>query len=274
MIFATNLARRFSGAVLQTLFIVSLAGTAAGLGWSSLRVVDFGYPWLYEALSIEHHIEHWGARNRYRPGFETTTRQEHLAIFSAITTAVHHQGGGLDTIRYRDHRGNAHPFLRTPERVHLLSVARVIDGFYRAVYLAVAILVISAVILRRSGTPVPRLSRILVGAFLLTAIVTLLVIGIGPTKVFYTAHHWIFPAGEQWYFTYQESLMTTLMKAPDLFGGIAVLLAAAMLCHFGLLLVAARFWSPPNPGGAGKPPDELAPAVITSTTPGCASPNQ
>ncbi|SCZ66267.1 lipoprotein intramolecular transacylase Lit [Thiohalomonas denitrificans] len=240
MTFATDLARRFSVAVLQTLFIVSLAVTAAGLAWSSLRVVDFGYPWLYETLTIEQHIEQWAARNRYRPGFEATIREEHLAIFSAISTAVHQQGEGLDTIRYRDHQDNTHPFLRTPERVHLQSVARLIDRFYRAVYLAVALLVVGAVLLRQSGTSVPRLSRVLIGTLVFTAVATLLVIGIGPTKLFYAAHQWIFPAGEQWYFTYQESLMTTLMKAPDLFGGIALLLAAAMLFYFGVLFTVAR----------------------------------
>ena len=38
-------------------------------------------------------------------------------------------------------------------------------------------------------------------------------------------HEWVFPAEHQWFFYYQESLMTVLMKAPDLFGAIAILIA-------------------------------------------------
>jgi hypothetical protein len=52
------------------------------------------------------------------------------------------------------------------------------------------------------------------------SLLTVLVL-FGPVNVFYKLHTWIFPADHQWFFYYQESLMTTLMKAPDIFGGIA-----------------------------------------------------
>lgn len=60
-------------------------------------------------------------------------------------------------------------------------------------------------------------------------------IWIGPTRVFYTLHEWVFPSDHQWMFSYQESLMTTLMKAPDLFAAIAVAVGMGMLV-IGLLL--------------------------------------
>ncbi len=44
---------------------------------------------------------------------------------------------------------------------------------------------------------------------------------IGPTKVFYWGHEVVFPENNQWFFYYEDSLMSTMMKAPALFGPIA-----------------------------------------------------
>lgn len=235
-----RLFRRFARAPLQILFIISLAITALLFAWQSLRMVDFAYPLLYDTLSIGEHIDHWAPQNRYRRGFETTTREQRLGLFAAISEAVHHQGAGLASLQYRDDRGRTHQLLRQPEIIHLRSVARLIDGLFIAGYVALGGLLISIAMMRATGTPVPRLSRVFLWAGAVTAAATVLTLAIGPTRVFYTAHTWVFPPGEQWYFTYPESLMTTLMKAPDLFGGIAVLLVAATLIWFALLMAAAR----------------------------------
>jgi len=56
-----------------------------------------------------------------------------------------------------------------------------------------------------------------------------IVMALGPKAVFYWAHTKIFPAGHQWFFYYEESLMTTLMKAPDIFAFIALLLVAVLI---------------------------------------------
>ena len=60
---------------------------------------------------------------------------------------------------------------------------------------------------------------------------------VGPTEVFYQFHIWLFPADHQWFFYWQESLMSTLMKAPALFGGIALAIALG-----ALLLLPAFIW--------------------------------
>ena len=52
-----------------------------------------------------------------------------------------------------------------------------------------------------------------------------LLVLVGPVEVFYALHEWVFPANHQWFFYYEDSLMSTLMKAPDLFGAIALLLS-------------------------------------------------
>ena len=52
---------------------------------------------------------------------------------------------------------------------------------------------------------------------------------IGFEAVFYQLHEWVFPANNQWFFYYQESLMTTLMQAPNLFAYIGGFLLISML---------------------------------------------
>ncbi len=71
--------------------------------------------------------------------------------------------------------------------------------------------------------------------------VAILVVVIGPVKVFYALHELLFPDGHQWFFYYQESLMSTMMKAPELFGWIAMEWALlAILCFVLLQLGGSR----------------------------------
>ena len=70
-----------------------------------------------------------------------------------------------------------------------------------------------------------------------------LLVIVGPKKLFYAFHIWVFPVEHQWFFYWEQSLMSTLMKAPDLFGGIAVALVmfgvplAVLLYLFGLYVM-------------------------------------
>jgi hypothetical protein len=68
-----------------------------------------------------------------------------------------------------------------------------------------------------------------------------LVWALGAKKVFYQLHVWIFPEGHQWFFYYQESLMSTLMKAPDLFAGIGIAIFLGAILLFVLMLLALYF---------------------------------
>jgi len=63
---------------------------------------------------------------------------------------------------------------------------------------------------------------------------------VGEGGLFAWLHEQVFPPGHQWFFYYQESLMTTLMKAPHLFGPVALALAGVTLACFLALLAAAR----------------------------------
>ncbi|MFN2223885.1 MAG: DUF1461 domain-containing protein, partial [Candidatus Promineifilaceae bacterium] len=56
---------------------------------------------------------------------------------------------------------------------------------------------------------------------------------------------WICPPGHQWFFYYQDSLMTTMMKAPVLFAGIAAEWLVLTIAVF-VALVAACVRFVPN----------------------------
>ncbi len=226
--------------LLQSLLIVSLIWMGGFLAWASLRAVDFGYPLLYDLQDIGGTIARYGPENRYKRGFEGTDREQRLAIFSAIIDAVHRHGQGLEAIHYTLSDGRSEPFLRQPERIHLRSVARMVDRFRNLSYWAGLVFAGCLLLVYSGQLPLPRTSRVLLWGGVAISVVSAAVLVTGPERVFYAWHQWAFPAGEQWYFYYQDSLMTTLMKAPDLFGGIAVLLLVLAVACVGTLWWGVR----------------------------------
>jgi hypothetical protein len=71
-----------------------------------------------------------------------------------------------------------------------------------------------------------------------SAVIGVILAVIGPKAVFTQLHIWVFPAEHKWFFYYQDSLMSTMMHAPILFGGIAAQWAAfASIVFIGLQLV-------------------------------------
>ncbi|HEX5515760.1 MAG TPA: DUF1461 domain-containing protein [Gammaproteobacteria bacterium] len=229
-------------ALTYIVFIVSLVWTAFFLAWVSLRLVDFGYPVLYRALDIEAHIARYGPENRFKHGFETTDRAQRLAIFGQIVDAIQAGGRGLEDIRYTDSRGRTSVFLRHPEVVHLRSVARLVDRLAWVSWLMLGGLVASLTIMRAARLPPPRPGAVAAWTGVVVTAAAAFTLAWGPEEVFNTLHTWVFPAGEQWFFYYQESLMTTLMKAPDLFGAIAILLLLAALIYGAAIFAACRLW--------------------------------
>lgn len=222
------------------LLLPAAALAALWLAWRSLAIVDFLYPACYELLEIHAHIEHFAPQNRYKQGFEQTTRQERRRLFAAIVDAIHDSGRGLETLRYHDPAGRPlDHLLREPEVLHLRDVARLVDRIAPIGWIACAWLVAQLLLIRRFGWSVPGLGRLIAASLGVTATVVLLVLLIGPREVFYAFHDWAFPPENPWFFYYQESLMSTMMKAPQLFGAIAVaLLALALALYTGFLYVA------------------------------------
>jgi hypothetical protein len=215
---------------------------ALWLSWRCLAAIDFLYPVFYDALDIQAHIEQFGPQNRYKSGFETTSREEHIRLFRAIVAAVHDSGRGLEALEYRDDQGRAiDRLLREPEVIHLRDVAQLVDWIRPVGWLAVAWSGIHLFLIRWLGWPVPPLRRLLAASGLATGAAVLLVLAIGPQRIFYWLHDLLFPPDHPWFFYYQDSLMTTMMKAPDLFAAIAsALLLLGLFLYAGLLSAAHR----------------------------------
>jgi hypothetical protein len=226
--------------VVQGVFVLSLLWTTLFFAWQSLSAVNFLYPLWYQLLDIHEHISQYGPHNEYKSDFETTSDDVRFALFAQIVDAINSGGEGLGSLSYQDRSGASIRFLREPERIHLQSVANLLDKLRAFSYFALAVLLLSVWFMRRARVLVPRTRRVLMTLVAGSTAVILVVLAMGPERVFNTMHTWVFPAGEQWYFYYEESLMSTLMKAPDLFGAIAVTLLLTALLWCALLLVAVR----------------------------------
>jgi hypothetical protein len=225
--------RRFRS-ILWAILLLSALPASLLASWQLLLGADFFYPLWYEVIGIDRTITEYAPKNRYRDHFELTTREERTRLFAAIAAAINDKGRGLETLTYHDARGRSiAPLLRSPEITHLRDVARLVDGLYRVGLGAALAWLVALVWLWRLRLPPPPLGRYLAGIGLATVVLALAVIASGAEKVFYKAHTLIFPAGHQWFFYYEESLMTMLMKAPDLFAAIAA---------EWLLLTALCYW--------------------------------
>ncbi len=212
------------------------------LAWHLLAQVNFGYPLAYKLLSIESHIQVYGPQNRHKAHFAQTSPAEHRALFGEITRAVQNGGKGLADIHYRLPDGRTAPLMREPEVIHLRDVANLITVFYQAGLIGAGVWVLMLGFARWQRLPMPSPARIAAGFLLALVIAGVAVAALGPTRVFYWLHELIFPDEHEWFFFYQDSLMTTLMKAPDLFGVIALWLVGLLLLLWGASLWLTRYW--------------------------------
>lgn len=222
-------------------FLLLTLVVALSLSWLVLAKVDFAYPLLHDHAGLGKNIEQYAPRNLTRPYFDLTTPAERARLFHEIVTAIHHRGHGLSELRYHDDQGRLIATLLTPaEVVHLQDVAHLLDKLKIMALLALPLwagMFMTLVWLRQ---PLPSSRHLLLGLAGVGA-VTAVILALGAERVFYQLHVWVFPAGHQWFFFYEESLMSTMMKAPDLFGYIAVMLAVlALSISLGLLWLYQR----------------------------------
>lgn len=217
---------------------ISLLISALFISWQVSAKLNFLYPIWYHALSIDKTIDTYGPQNRYISGFASTTTSERFEIFAQINEAVHQQGQGLSTITFYDQQSReTKVLLRAPEILHLHDVARLIDQVYWLGYAALTglALLLGYVFVKNDNMPRIAPYHWAGSGALGVAVVGILVIG--AEKVFYQFHEWIFPPGHPWFFYYQDSLMSTSMQAPNLFGAIAVQLGV-----LAILLYVAGLW--------------------------------
>ena len=216
-------------------YILTLFLSTLLIAWHSLTFVDFGYSKAYQWLSIQEHIQRFAPTNKYRKHFETTTKEEHLQLFSDIVDSIQQSGEGLKQIRYQ-YKNKTIPLLHRAEVIHLEDVAILIDTLYPIGILMVLISILLILLIHQLKLPPPSLLQATSGLGTLLIIGAATLIFVGPKDVFYWLHTQIFPEGHQWFFYYQESLMTTLMKAPDLFGLMAAFIGIWTLILYGVLL--------------------------------------
>lgn len=201
--------------------------------WLSLAQVNFAYPIWHDYAGIGEHIDRYAPLNLYRKGFEETSPETRFQLFAEIVRAIHHDGEGLASLHYETPQYRV-ALLRSPEIVHLKDVAHLISIAQRlAGYGLVIWLIWTAFLWRRHQLPSfrERLSALAIGAVVLAMPMFIW----GAETVFYQLHIWIFPSQHQWFFYYQESLMSTMMKAPDLFGYIFASLLIVTIVLLSLL---------------------------------------
>lgn len=210
---------------------------ALGLSWVILTPLNFGYQQLYGAIGIDQHIATYAPNNIYKQDFLLTTESERFRLFAEIVKSIHQQGEGLAALSYfTPDQQKINQLLTRDEVLHLEDVAILIDRM-RALLLIFSVMFVGLLIwFYRSHQAMPSFRSILLTAVLALLAITLIILLIGPHKVFYQLHIWAFPVEHKWFFYYEESLMSTMMKAPDLFAYIAILLVVLALPIFILMM--------------------------------------
>lgn len=232
---------RFFGSAYWFLVSVCIFIVLLWLSWQVLKLQNFHYSLWYDWLDIKQHIELYGPQNIYYLGLEHLAKTEHVALFSYIVDAIHQHGEGLSQITF--YNGSVlQPLLTQAEITHLEDVANLINVINGVAFVSFFALVLLLALPRFITGCYPKFKAL--GLFNIYFCLLFLVGGslfvVGPTAVFYWFHTIIFPIDHPWFFYYQDSLMTTLMKAPDLFGAIAatLMLYCSVFLVIGLLLMA------------------------------------
>ena len=228
----------FSGV---TLFI------ALHLGWFALARADFFYPVCHDLLKIDRVVAEYGPSNRVRKNFHLTSKAERVRLFSAINRSVHQGGGGLGEIHYFDEEGTDLGALLTLwDQAHLSQVALLLSRLKILGFGWFALWGLMIFFAVKYHLPKPRLLSLILRPLVVLLGIIGAVFLVGPGRVFAGLHQLLFPAAQPWFLYYQESLMTLLMKAPDLFGLIALqILGLGILIWLGLLTASYLFFKRP-----------------------------
>ncbi len=227
----------------RTLTIICCFAAALLIAWKLLHLANYNYPFWYSQLSIEQHITKFAPQNRQgKAGFEKTTYEERIELFRSIGHAVNNSGEGLRTLEYQAHPQAAPILLLTdPEATHLEDVANLIDLLEPIGLAATALLIVLVLVAFITRMPLPGLKVSLLTLFVLALLLTLTIVAVGPHNVFKALHEFVFPADHAWFFYYQDSLMTTLMKAPDIFFAIGAVWALLAVIVYLLITLLFRF---------------------------------
>lgn len=191
--------------------------------------IDFAYPLGYKLLKLDTSIATHAAENVQKNDFETTSTAEHWALFSQIVHSIQSSGKGLSEISYASRDGSPSALLNEKEIIHLQDVANLVDKLYTTGLAALILWTALIVTARQRGIKPPSTKEMLAGFSSGGLLVCIIVFSVGLENIFYWLHTIAFPEGHQWFFYYHESLMATLMRAPDIFAYIGVLLLGLII---------------------------------------------
>ncbi len=222
-------------------YSISCMIIALQLSWYVLGQMNFSYGFWHDRTSIAWAIDNYGPANRQGfMGFEKTTKAERERVFAEIAKSVRSSGAGLRQIHYKID-GEADRLLLTEDEVlHLQDVANLIDLAPFAVVPAWMVLLGLIAHCVHKRQPMPSVLYQMAGLAVVGVVIGIILAVIGPKAVFTQMHVWVFPPQHKWFFYYQDSLMSTMMHAPVLFGGIAAQWAAFASLVFISLQVAIK----------------------------------
>lgn len=227
--------------VLNFLLSTGLFCVCIYLAWQTSAATNFLYSVWYEVLDIDETISTYAPRNKNRQEFEQTSKQEQVRLFSGIVTGIQNKGEGLGELTYANSHGKVIDTLLTDaEVIHLNDVANLVSNFKHFAIIGGLIALIAFALMLVLKTKLANIKYHLIGAVGIIVTVVIFLQIVGPTKVFYAGHELIFPNNHQWFFYYEDSLMSTMMKAPVLFGPIACELLILTIALWGSLLMGLK----------------------------------
>lgn len=223
--------RFMSNAILSaSLLVVSLF-----VAWMILSQQAFFYGSIYDYNDLGSHISKYAPQNRNKDDFELTDRQEHVRLFSEISFAINGDPSRLREISYQANGQTIDTMLTEAEIIHLEDVSNLVRNLKNSAQVVLAFVLVFwltclvyKIRRQRYLWKPPSLFASVFGVVFIVATVGVGVIAIGPQRAFYFLHEVFFQGKGQWFFYFQESLMTTIM--PEIvFANIAVLIAAVAM---------------------------------------------
>ena len=210
---------------LWTMYSLGSLLVCVWMAWHLTAQANFFYPTWYSVLDINQTIEQTMPKHLYKKNFVVTDQEEHFRLFAEIVNAIQNRGRGLEEIVYYSPQGNLLGQLLTEnEIIHLQDVANLVNllGWYSIAFILMCLIILSACIFFRIR--MPAFKQLCYSMIATVLVCSLSILMIGAKQFFYWLHTVVFPKNHQWFFYYEESLMSTLMKAPDLFAPISVLI--------------------------------------------------
>jgi hypothetical protein len=221
-----------------SLWLVLSLFVTIGVVWWALAQAHFLYPVWHDHAGIAETIERHAPDNHFKSDFALTSADTRYQLFAGIVGAIHQQGEGLTQLTYQTPEQTV-PLLRPVEIEHLKAVAAIVErGTDLWWWGLLAWALLTAMLLWQRWTPPPKQAWwLLLGLGVVGGLAWLT---IGLEAVFYALNEALFPASHQWLFDYEESLMTTLMQAPDLFTWIGATWLGLTLVGFAMTAHAVK----------------------------------